>query len=323
MTQLPQNVLQRARVKSLMQDGKYEEALAVLDRQLKENPLDLECRLHRILLNTKVRGPERLEEVVDAIRNLPDIDERKGQIVREILRLEEMRAYQRILGELLLDFQAAQKASEAARRPWKIAAKNLAVLSSAGMLLLMPLTYYVFGNGKLPAGQTADAAARRPAVKNMIPASEGPRREEQNDSADEVTGPDRALAGQDADLVQTSTPKEITLATGEPQRDVHSDSKDGAARVGIKPASRSAAPAKTSTKAALENVPGPVREIRRAIPIREKPSFAAATVQKMSRGAKIKVLGTEGNWLKIQTQEHGKIGFVRKEFTTPLDPPQH
>lgn len=314
MTLFRHSPIDRGRIESLVQDGKHKEALAVLDRRLKENPLDLECRLLRLLLSMKIRGPERFEGVIDAIRSLPDVGERENKIVKEILLLgfeaaqksgqtEKMRAYQR---ELALRTPLASPTSGVTARPraiqqnekpdaessWVIklynavtgvksvrglprsgldraTAKNLAVITSA-IMLIMPLTYYVFGNGKIPARQMGDAPVLRAAAENMVAITEEPRRGD-NPSDPPFQG-------------------------------------------GGNPTDQSAVALKNGFKDVFNK---PVREIRRPIPIREQPRFASAVVQEMDRGAKIVVLEVNGSWLKVQTQEHGKIGFVRKEFTTP------
>jgi hypothetical protein len=53
---------------------------------------------------------------------------------------------------------------------------------------------------------------------------------------------------------------------------------------------------------------------RWAIPIREFPRFAAATVQRIDRGVSLNVLEFHGSWAKVRLAPAGATGFIRREF---------
>ena len=53
---------------------------------------------------------------------------------------------------------------------------------------------------------------------------------------------------------------------------------------------------------------------RWAIPIREFPRFAAATVQRIDRGVSLNVLEFHGSWAKVRLAPGGATGFIRREF---------
>jgi hypothetical protein len=57
---------------------------------------------------------------------------------------------------------------------------------------------------------------------------------------------------------------------------------------------------------------------RRAAPLREEPRFAATTAEDIGPGTRVSVLGAKGDWLKVKSRLSGKIGYVRKEYITPV-----
>jgi hypothetical protein len=56
--------------------------------------------------------------------------------------------------------------------------------------------------------------------------------------------------------------------------------------------------------------------IRRIAPLRQEPSYGAPKSQDIDAGATISVLETKGDWLKVQAGP--SVGYVRKEYVTPL-----
>src|SRR5215470_11536228 len=55
---------------------------------------------------------------------------------------------------------------------------------------------------------------------------------------------------------------------------------------------------------------------RRNAPLRQEPSYRAPKSQDIDAGATISVLETKGDWLKVQAGP--SVGYVRKEYVTPL-----
>ena len=55
---------------------------------------------------------------------------------------------------------------------------------------------------------------------------------------------------------------------------------------------------------------------RRIAPLRQEPSYGAPKSRDIDTGATISVLETKGDWLKVQAGP--SVGYVRKEYVTPL-----
>jgi hypothetical protein len=56
---------------------------------------------------------------------------------------------------------------------------------------------------------------------------------------------------------------------------------------------------------------------QRAVSLRQKPRFAAATAEDIDPGTGISVLEAKGDWVKVKTRPSGKVGYVRKEYIAP------
>jgi hypothetical protein len=56
---------------------------------------------------------------------------------------------------------------------------------------------------------------------------------------------------------------------------------------------------------------------QRAVSLRQKPRFAAATAEDIDPGTGISVLEAKGDWVKVKTRPSGKVGYVRKEYIVP------
>ena len=53
---------------------------------------------------------------------------------------------------------------------------------------------------------------------------------------------------------------------------------------------------------------------RRAVALRPSPRYAATATARVGAGTRISVLETEGNWLKVETEPPGAVGYLRKEY---------
>jgi hypothetical protein len=85
--------------------------------------------------------------------------------------------------------------------------------------------------------------------------------------------------------------------------------------------SRRSLPAATKTKRLIEDPTrkfSPFYKVRHNIPLRARPEFSSPAVDTVIRGAKVKVLGSRGDWLNIQTTSERRSGFIRKEFVVPI-----
>jgi hypothetical protein len=56
-----------------------------------------------------------------------------------------------------------------------------------------------------------------------------------------------------------------------------------------------------------------------SVALREKPRFSSKTVHEVDRDTELTVLANEGDWLKVKLAAANSVGFVRKEFVAPLD----
>ena len=56
-----------------------------------------------------------------------------------------------------------------------------------------------------------------------------------------------------------------------------------------------------------------------SVALREKPRFSSRTVYEVDRDTELTVLANEGDWLKVKLAAANSVGFVRKEFVAPID----
>src|SRR5262245_4512974 len=57
----------------------------------------------------------------------------------------------------------------------------------------------------------------------------------------------------------------------------------------------------------------------RAVAIRENPRFSAKTIHEVDEDIQLNIVENKGDWLKVKIANAGFIGFVRKEFVSPLN----
>jgi len=62
----------------------------------------------------------------------------------------------------------------------------------------------------------------------------------------------------------------------------------------------------------------PLYKVRHNLPLRARPRFSSPAVDTVIRGATVKVLGFQGDWLNIQLTSERRSGFIRKEFAVPI-----
>jgi hypothetical protein len=62
---------------------------------------------------------------------------------------------------------------------------------------------------------------------------------------------------------------------------------------------------------------GNLFEVRNTTPIRKEPSYKSSSISQVSRGAKIAVVGVQGEWLEIRA--NGSSGFIPREFASPIE----
>ncbi|MGH7887905.1 MAG: SH3 domain-containing protein [Candidatus Binatia bacterium] len=69
-----------------------------------------------------------------------------------------------------------------------------------------------------------------------------------------------------------------------------------------------------SSKAAL-----PVVKTTQAVALRQQPRFAAERVHEVDAETELKLLERKGDWLKVRMADARAVGFVRKEYLTPVN----
>jgi hypothetical protein len=57
----------------------------------------------------------------------------------------------------------------------------------------------------------------------------------------------------------------------------------------------------------------------RSVAIRENPRFSAKTVREVDEDTQLSIVETKGDWLKVKITDAGFMGFVRKEFVSPIN----
>jgi hypothetical protein len=55
------------------------------------------------------------------------------------------------------------------------------------------------------------------------------------------------------------------------------------------------------------------------VAIRENPRFSAKTVHEVDEDTQLSIVETKGDWLKVKIADAGLMGFVRKEFVSPIN----
>jgi hypothetical protein len=63
----------------------------------------------------------------------------------------------------------------------------------------------------------------------------------------------------------------------------------------------------------------PVIKTTQAVALRQQPRFAAERVHEIDAETELSLLENKGDWLKVKVAHAGAIGFVRKEYITPLN----
>jgi len=76
------------------------------------------------------------------------------------------------------------------------------------------------------------------------------------------------------------------------------------------------APAKVESMAKSE---AKVFQIKYATLLRKEPNFSAASLVTFTIGTRVTVLGKQGDWLQVRSNDNGPTGFIRKEFVVPVD----
>jgi hypothetical protein len=63
----------------------------------------------------------------------------------------------------------------------------------------------------------------------------------------------------------------------------------------------------------------PVVKTTRSVALRQQPRFAAERVHELDAETELNLLERKGNWLKVRMADARAVGFVRKEYLTPVN----
>ena len=63
----------------------------------------------------------------------------------------------------------------------------------------------------------------------------------------------------------------------------------------------------------------PIVKTTQAVALRQQPRFAAERVQEIDAETELNLLERKGDWLKVRMADAGAVGFVRKEYLTPVN----
>ena len=80
------------------------------------------------------------------------------------------------------------------------------------------------------------------------------------------------------------------------------------------------------TKSPAVHLPKPKTEevliavkTNRSVALRENPRFSAKTVHEVDEDTQLSIVEAKGDWFKVKIADAGFIGFVRKEFVSPIN----
>jgi len=63
----------------------------------------------------------------------------------------------------------------------------------------------------------------------------------------------------------------------------------------------------------------PTFKTTQTVGLREQPRFSAKRVHQVDAETELNVLENNGDWLKVKLADTGSVGFIRKEFLTPIN----
>ena len=89
--------------------------------------------------------------------------------------------------------------------------------------------------------------------------------------------------------------------------------------LGAAPAYAAAAPAPAGVARTSVRTDGREFQIKYATALRANPNFSSPSLVTFAIGTKVTVLRRQGDWLEVRSKTDGPIGFIRKEFITPLE----
>jgi len=75
----------------------------------------------------------------------------------------------------------------------------------------------------------------------------------------------------------------------------------------------------TAKKPMIPKLVSPTLKTTQTVGLREQPRFSAKRVHDVDAETELNVLENRGDWLKVKAADAGSVGFIRKEFLTPIN----
>jgi hypothetical protein len=60
-------------------------------------------------------------------------------------------------------------------------------------------------------------------------------------------------------------------------------------------------------------------QIKYATALRAEPNFSSASVTRFTIGTRVALVNDRGDWLEVRAADSGLLGYIRKEFVTPVE----
>lgn len=326
------------RIEPLAPQPKTTGPSAAPDRRLEGHPGNRESNLRAFLIKIKAHGPEKYEREINAIRDMPALEDPEREVIREIFlygygaaqaqaQENKARAYQRLLRRLLLhqplnqsipSFVALEEKDIVSPRRWgrikgwkrrhqrpfskilrKTARHTLALGFALGMIWAGALLLLAFANW--PKGASAVTSRGDFSDENKhVPITE-------HTKTDSV-----AIAKH-----SSSTSNSEFKPPGDDHRQAIEPIPSANQSAWRTPSAVSRAPSE------IESNPDSPAEykIHRSILFREEPRFGAPARRMIKAGTAVRLIESKGRWLKVKLLSDNSIGFIRKEFVTPFPAP--
>lgn len=302
MAEISQSRRDLSQVELLLDQQRYEEALAPLARLIEENPSDLQFRVYRLLTVRIMLLRETLAQGI-------------SQSVQSPRALAHRISFKTLND--FFDLQPKQwvqsvRHAIASSRPTEVG-KRAALAIGVGAIFVTSVTFCL-GVAEQQISRASEsssvlnkpsiAAATRPELDKVTP-EVLTHRDSSGSASDQLP----RLGRIDGDRQAILTHRAVVAS---PNSELVSK---------LQPALVNSTPTKEPSVSSKQRANGksskqiePLYRTRGSLSLRQEPRFAAASLQQLAEGTRINVLGVNGNWLKVKTSDSNAVGYVRKEF---------
>jgi Bacterial SH3 domain len=188
--------------------------------------------------------------------------------------------------------------------------KALAITAVA--LLMFPIAYFSLPQASTEMSRHANATLSQPMLANSVlpvdPIELSRQFNEMELQWEQILDSSKA----DAKAIVPVYTTDLRLDGGKSKSTIQANPR----RAGLKVAQAVETDGIKTLKLAAKSDQGIEYRTRRIAPLRQEPSYGAPKSQDIDTGATISVLETKGDWLKVQAGP--SVGYVRKEYVTPL-----